>query len=105
MANSNQPHRIVFLLRIPFFFTFNGKLFHTELRNDAVSRQCRVVAVDVEEQKIGGAEELLLASAATEADLNELVYTTGIVEDPATARSAIFMNMIRDGLVKDLRTS
>jgi hypothetical protein len=103
MASPSQPHRIVFLLRVPFFFTFNERLFHTEFRNDASSRQCRVFAVDVEEQKAGQGEECLLAAAATEADLNELIYTTGIVEDPATVRSAMFMNMIRDGLAKDLR--
>ncbi len=93
--------RFILLGPLPVEVGWAGKIYRLQVEQEPVSRELRLFAKDIEQERSGQYAAYLLATASKETDLDRRIFNDGITCDSRPGYG-IFSQLVREGMARAL---
>ena len=95
--------RFIFLAPLPVEVGWAGRAYRMQIEQDSVSKELRLFAKDVEQERIGLYSAVLLATSGKQADLDQRMFNDGILCESRPGYG-MFRQLVRDGRARAVVT-
>lgn len=93
--------RFILLAPLPVEVGWAGKAYRLHVEQEPVSRELRLFAKDIEQERSGLYSAFLLATASKEADLDRRIFNDGITCESRPGYG-MFSQLVKDGRARAL---